>query len=221
MCNLQITRPFTVQTPTIRYHRMTHRIKSYEETLYSASTGVGPTDTTSPNPPPPSVTMPLTLFQLHQLSPPLLDDAASPRRRLLPSPCRWPLLSSPGGSPSPRWPLLSLSARLLLLPPWPLLSLSGGSPSPRGLSSPLSRRRQWEVGRGRLGRGGGSRRLRRWCLRPAVPPTPSHLLASHAAAARRGCRRRAPRLAVDRAARFVADLCRFVDLLPLLLPRFV
>lgn len=134
MCNLQITRPFTVQTPTIRYHRMTHRIKSYEETLYSASTGVGPTDTTSPNPPPPSVTMPLTLFQLHQLSPPLLDDAASPRRRLLPSPCRWPLLSPlPAGGFS-------------LLP-------AGG------LSSPLSSRRRQ---RSRLGTRRRRLGTRRW-----------------------------------------------------------
>lgn len=34
------------------------------------------------------------------------------------------------------------------------------------------------------------------------PPTPPRLLASHATAARRGCHRRAPRLAVDRAACF-------------------
>lgn len=207
MCNLQITRPFTVQTPTIRYHRMTHRIKSYEETLYSASTGVGPTDTTSPNPPPPSVTMPLTLFQLHH-RPSSLDDAASRR------------LSFAGA--------LLLSSRRFSFLPVALLPSPGGSPSPhRGLSSPLPRASlllRWSsplpphdggiVGDARRGGTRWIEKVETMCCAGSLP------------------RRRSPRLPCrgtpDAAARprrpsasIVADLCRFVDLLPLLLPRFV
>lgn len=132
-------------------------------TFYGASTGVGPTDTTSPNP---HLTTTPHLFQLHRPS-----------------------------------PLTTASLRLLSLLLACLLSLS------RRQGKRRTRKGGWDAGVIE-GRDDGA------CSRFPRCRTSSLCCGAHAGSAA------GPRFAVDPRP-MVADLCRFVDLLPLLLPRFV